>query len=261
MGVISDSSAYLEHATIRVDRTPFTLPATRTLRDFYDPPDVVQDQVRFSWGPVHDPGTEPEPTWALSMIRLAPIVPGDTTVVPQNLWNIISPADREGFVLPSIPQGAPGPDAGLIDVGETPEEDRLVLDVNLANPSGTLADILIAPSRDVTHLSRRSATLLLDPSAAPDPGIAHAPAPAVRPNPSRGEVTLTLGNGRAGAVEPVSILDVTGRLVRELSGGVQDGRLVWDGTDARGRAVPPGIYLLVVGEGAERRSTKIHRIR
>ena len=262
VGAYGDSSAYLEYATIRVNRTPFNLPATRVLRNFYDPPDVSQDHVRFSWGPVHDPGTEPEPTWALSMIRLAPIDPADSTVVQQLLWSVIVPAEKQGYALPSLPAGAPGPPGGLIDVDLTPEADRLVLDVNVANPSGSLAEVLVTPTRDVTHLSRRSVTLLVDPaSVPPDAGVVRAGVARARPNPSSGPVTLTFGSSRPEPGEAVAILDVTGRLIRRLSPAVEGEDLVWDGADERGLPVAPGIYLLVTGEGTGRKAGKIHRIR
>ena len=67
--------------------------------DFYNPPNVVQEGARFSWDDVADPGTEPDPTWALSMIRRVPIDPADTTVVQMLLWNVIIPAEtKEEYV-------------------------------------------------------------------------------------------------------------------------------------------------------------------
>lgn len=56
------------------------------------------------------------------------------------------------------------------------------------------------------------------------------------PNPFRGSVSLILPH--AGLV---TIHDVTGRELRRVS-GVQ--RWDWDGSDANGRSVPPGLYLV-----------------
>lgn len=56
------------------------------------------------------------------------------------------------------------------------------------------------------------------------------------PNPFRSSVAL----GFTGAREVVAILDVQGRMVRELRAG--SGPITWDGRDARGHAVPPGVY-------------------
>ncbi len=65
------------------------------------------------------------------------------------------------------------------------------------------------------------------------------------PNPSRGEVALTLAgvagaspSGVAGATCDVTIHDLAGRVVREL----QPGATVWDGRDAHGRTVASGVY-------------------
>jgi hypothetical protein len=77
------------------------------------------------------------------------------------------------------------------------------------------------------------------------------PPPAARlslsapvPNPSRGEVRLTLELPTASTID-ASIYDVMGRLVRTLERGpLPPGphRLAWDGRDARGRSTPAGVY-------------------
>jgi hypothetical protein len=65
------------------------------------------------------------------------------------------------------------------------------------------------------------------------------------PNPfnPRTQIEFTLG-----ARTPVrlDVFDVQGRLVRTLLEGVRDAgpmNVVWDGLDARGRALPSGVYL------------------
>lgn len=63
------------------------------------------------------------------------------------------------------------------------------------------------------------------------------------PNPFRSSTVLQVsGAGRA----PVTITDAQGRLVRTLE--TDDGsRARWDGRDASGREIPPGVYFLDAG--------------
>jgi hypothetical protein len=87
-------------------------------------------------------------------------------------------------------------------------------------------------------------------------------APAVRtlaaqleiaPNPSRGTVMLRFRMPAAGEGE-VSMYDLRGRLVRVLARGgfpAGDQGLSWDGRDASGRRVAPGIYFALVRVGAQ----------
>ena len=64
------------------------------------------------------------------------------------------------------------------------------------------------------------------------------------PNPSRGDVTLSLEAFEDGPVR-VEILDASGRMVRRFEdaiGGRGTRAWTWDGRDASGRAVAPGWY-------------------
>jgi len=67
----------------------------------------------------------------------------------------------------------------------------------------------------------------------------------ITPNPSRAAVRIAtpMAAGEAGA-EPATleVLDVSGRLVRRMSGATRDD-FTWDGRDEGGHAVEPGIYL------------------
>jgi hypothetical protein len=77
------------------------------------------------------------------------------------------------------------------------------------------------------------------------------------PNPLRGETRFHFSPGAATRVD-VRVLDIAGREVRVLLHGAAragDQEVVWDGRDARGRNVPPGIYLL----SARDESTSITR--
>jgi hypothetical protein len=66
------------------------------------------------------------------------------------------------------------------------------------------------------------------------------------PNPARGELRVRLSLSRAGAVE-VEALDLAGRRVRGIASGelpAGSTTCVWDLTEARGRPVPAGLYLV-----------------
>jgi hypothetical protein len=84
-------------------------------------------------------------------------------------------------------------------------------------------------------------------------------APEVSPNPFRDACTIRYGAPDPGGVE-VSVFDVRGRLVRNLSG---EGRrtFVWDGRNASGEVARPGVYFVRVTDSAEARSLKIVRLR
>ena len=72
---------------------------------------------------------------------------------------------------------------------------------------------------------------------------AEAPRPLrASPNPFQGATTIEF----ASAPGRVTVHDVQGRLVRAWDAGAGTGnqKLQWDGTDARGRAVPAGIYFV-----------------
>jgi len=65
------------------------------------------------------------------------------------------------------------------------------------------------------------------------------------PEPARGPVTLAITAAGSGA-QTVEIHDVTGRLVRRLTGGWQPSGtrlLLWDGRDDGGAPLPSGVYL------------------
>jgi len=66
----------------------------------------------------------------------------------------------------------------------------------------------------------------------------------VEPNPSFGRVAFVNEPGEAGSgIDAVEILDLQGRVVRTLvPGGAAAARVTWDGRDARGVPVAPGVY-------------------
>lgn len=71
---------------------------------------------------------------------------------------------------------------------------------------------------------------------------------AVYPNPFTGRALVCFG-AKADAPVTVSVFDATGRKVRDLT--ATGDRVVWDGTDTRGRKLGAGVYLLKLVSGTE----------
>jgi subtilisin family serine protease len=100
--------------------------------------------------------------------------------------------------------------------------------------------------------------LLAAPAAV---GVSDAPVSQLRlslrarPNPARGRIDLVIG-GSPGSALHVDILDMGGRRVRGLD-GVTGGRVHWDGTDAGGWPVAPGLYFAVARSGSITATTKL----
>jgi hypothetical protein len=100
--------------------------------------------------------------------------------------------------------------------------------------------------------------------------VGDAPAPVVAPflsvlgpNPFSIGTELGFGTGIAGPVELV-IYNVTGGTVRRLYSGMltpESRRIAWDGRDARGRAVPGGIYVATLTSRDLRLSQKLIKLR
>ena len=102
--------------------------------------------------------------------------------------------------------------------------------------------------------------VVLSPASVETPVVSFLAHPT--PNPARRTASLVLGVGAgdAGARARVVVLDLAGRLVRT----VHDGPLVagvhrftWDLRDTRGRALPPGVYLV---SGAAGRFSSVQRL-
>lgn len=100
----------------------------------------------------------------------------------------------------------------------------------------------------------------------PDSSESGAPAvalPPVYPNPARGGATLHFDLQRS-AVLTVEIFEPTGRRVRTLMNAWQAAgphSLPWDGRDAGGATLPPGVYLYRWSAGAARGRGKLEVVR
>ncbi len=101
-----------------------------------------------------------------------------------------------------------------------------------------------------------------DPGSVDDLPAALAGRLSVNPNPSVGAAALSFSVSPAAAGSPVrlTVVDVTGRLVRTLvDGRIEAGshQLSWDGTDAAGRPVPSGIYFARIESSDQRDARKV----
>lgn len=212
--IYADSSAVDAYSCGRVDRTPLTLPANRTVGDFFLLPDLAQDGIQFTWSDVARPGITPDPTWAVGALRLQ-AAPGDSTVPTQALWEVWAPAGVGSFVLPVLPGAAPG---GLIDPLETMENDQLVWDQLLSDPAGDINSVLVDPFATATRFSRRWIEVA-PPAAAVDPGptsLAAGPdlSFGLTPNPGSDWPSVVWSIGmREGLDLRWSITDASGRRV------------------------------------------------
>jgi hypothetical protein len=96
-----------------------------------------------------------------------------------------------------------------------------------------------------------------------DPTLAAGLRVGADPNPARGQVTLAIEGASAG-VQRVEVLDLAGRVVRRLADGWQPAgarRVAWDGTDAGGQRLPPGVYLVRVRDDARSAQVRVALLR
>jgi len=162
-----------------------------------------------------------------------------------------------GDIEASVSVGG-GPWSPAQNLTQTPQTDERFVAIAPRNSGGNVGILFqasatnqagIAESQDrgttPTLYVRRIAWLERHLSASvvsvddPAPASRLQPALAARPNPARGAVTFAAGaRDAAGAV---LVYAVDGRRVARLP--LEQGRVTWDGRDARGRPVGPGIYL------------------
>lgn len=214
-GTYADSSNADLFSAGRVDRASLTLPATRTLGDFFLLPDLTQAGASYQWSDVARPGITPDPTWSIGAFRLEPATAADSTVVTRALWEVWAAADAGALVLPTLDPSAPG---GLPDVGQSPENDQIVWDHLLADPTGAIQQVLDASLTTATRFSRRK--------------IGVTPVTTSVPAPARPELTFRIGPNPV--AREISIHWVT---APEAGSDVS-----WFVTDAAGRRVGHGRF-------------------
>jgi hypothetical protein len=98
-------------------------------------------------------------------------------------------------------------------------------------------------------------------TSTPEPGadITTSAMIAMGPVPTRGAMHFTIDLANGDAVE-IQVFDISGRAVRRLDlpgGGARRATLGWDGRDAEGRTLRPGVYLLRIRAGAIRSTHRV----
>lgn len=92
----------------------------------------------------------------------------------------------------------------------------------------------------------------------------HIPPPEtyVSPNPARhGTTAIVFGERFVGTSKQVAYYDVMGKRVRQESAGPGDINLLWDGRNADGHTVAPGIYFAVIENASVQETVKIVYLR
>ncbi|MBM4118438.1 hypothetical protein FJ251_12030, partial [bacterium] len=108
-------------------------------------------------------------------------------------------------------------------------------------PAANQEHVLVTPENKAWFIEEIAAPATGLPGEAPGPALALA----AYPNPFNPQVALRFALPAAAALR-LSIHDAQGRCLRELLSGVQAAGarvLHWDGRDAKGRALPAGVYL------------------
>lgn len=144
------------------------------------------------------------------------------------------------------------------------------IDAHFALPNDPVVDLVIrwpgSAGSQITQVLEgvtRGQRLVVheSPAAAAAPEGPFGAEARVTPNPTFGEVTVTLARLGAGAT-PVVVCDAAGRTVRSFSipAGAWTGR--WDLRDGSGRELAAGVYFVRVGEnGREGATTRVITLR
>lgn len=188
-GYYADSSSAQAFQAGRVDRTPLTLPATRTLGQFFLLPTLSQVGYDFRWTNVARPGITPDPTWAVASFRLAP-EPGDNVDTTRTVWEVWVPAGNLALQLPVLAPSAP---PGLPDPLQTPANDRLLWDLWESDPAGSIGQVMQNPFSTLTRWTQRTIEVASPFSAVEEVGLGTASLRTLRfrltPNPGRPSAT------------------------------------------------------------------------
>jgi glucose/arabinose dehydrogenase len=174
---------------------------------------------------------------------------GDCVVSDFNfsrLYRLEMDASRDRFALA---------DSALLDL-VADDNSAEVSSILIGTGWGGVVDLRTGPDGWTYALSLFDGTLYRLRDVSPELTGAPAPIPGSRgprfvssdPNPANPSARVRFDLTAAGQVR-VDVLDVSGRLVRNLvEGALSAGRhtAVWDGTDAWGRPVASGVYLVRV---------------
>ncbi|MFC1572564.1 T9SS type A sorting domain-containing protein [Candidatus Eisenbacteria bacterium] len=80
------------------------------------------------------------------------------------------------------------------------------------------------------------------------------------PNPCINSTTIRYGSGLT-SEGVIDICDIQGRVVRSFAAIRSGGLLTWDGTDASGRRVTPGVYFVRLNDGRQAQAERVTLVR
>jgi hypothetical protein len=180
-------------------------------------------------------------------------------VVGVDIWNG-TPANLQSFknitgaTYPLMLNGA-HPTGGNVFALYGDRDNYVILDQNhVVRFSAQAQGYVYHAALDVPRMRALIDSLLFDPTGVGDPTAA-IPALAIAPNPSSGQVALTLPIGdAAGRRARIDIHDLSGRRVDTVFDGVApSGSLSakWEGRTHDGRKLPTGVYLVRVTVGTQ----------
>ncbi len=133
------------------------------------------------------------------------------------------------------------------------EDFRALFGGRLARFDGRIENHDLEPPDEVTGLEAFFLSLA--------DGARGAPEVTLLPNPSFGRVIVRAPAGEGGwELHDVKVLDVRGRMVRRLGPAEGAAEIEWDGRDAAGALVAPGVYIVTGRAGDAAFSRKVIRI-
>jgi|GEM_PF-2555375 len=249
-------------STAVFDRRGLVAGDTAQATGYLEVPTPLLAGDRFTWTSVANAPAGLFPTVHRAALTLVTTVPdtaewaeeGDTLDIPTPLWTFLLGAEDTSFALPCLGTELPSP---VVDPAATPDQDRLdwsVTGIRLGLAPGFDYDEwnLVDLGLSGTHLASNTEKFVAPPesplvSVAEEGGRRGANALGFpNPNPFRSRTTIRFDHASAGERARLDVFDLAGRRVRTLFDGTGGGeqQAMWDGTDDRGRDLPPGLYLL-----------------
>jgi hypothetical protein len=232
-----------------LDRAPHPQTYTTTMSSFFNQLDLGYGAGEFVWNDATNPATGSPPV----RLQMARIGSAETSDI---YWELMVPAGRLDFSLPLLPPVAPpGPPPGTVCLW-----NQAAIGLGYALPSFDYD--AFAFSDVYAHMSHLAVDALAidlayDPQGVPETGAGAIA--GVTPNPFRGSTRIRLDLPRRASVD-LAIYGVDGRRVATLLRGALDGgahEVPWLGRDARGRAVPSGVYWARLTLDGERRTRMV----
>ncbi len=242
VAIYQDSSAAASYQAGRIDRTPITLPTSRSLDDFFELPSLAQADRTFSWTDVQAPGAT-TPTWARASFELGPADPNDGSIPAEALWDVVVAANTLSLDLPLLPETAPG---GLTDPAGTGAADALSWTHFIGDTPGGVNEALSDLFDGLTTFSSRTEPVAPLPTSVETSIAQQVPGLdiLVASNPGRGPRQVRW-SGSTGPRVGWELFDLSGRRVArgEASTTDSNGQFLVE-TD-----LGPGVYWCRVEDG------------